>query len=241
MPNSQGAESTNSGLMSPDRFSPLNNRSDVTVVARDGQFRVLWCNESFANAMDSTPQALRGTDLRAIFPTKFAEEREALLTPVLAESKPVTYEQVFRGKRCLTRVWPLDPNAFGSQGCFIVAEPCATPAPVETPDQMTTAMHADLAELSGLTRRELEIFRLLAEGLTGQEIAAALHRSHKTIEFHTARILHALSLRSRTELARMAGERGLLGFSREAWFRIATERADAPRASRKRHESAQVQ
>jgi len=212
-------------LMCPDRFRPFDNRTDVSVVARDERLRLLWCNETYASSFGATAESLRGSTMESLFNRQFAEERAELLAPVIEHGTTVAYEQVVRGLRYLTRAWALDPNAFGIRGCFVVAEPCATTRPVGDGVPFVSASVADLGELEALTRRELEIFRLLAEGLTGQEIATVLHRSHKTVEFHTARILHALSLRNRTELARLAAERGLLGFTRESWFRLAGRRA----------------
>lgn len=219
-------------LMCPDRFRPFNNRTDVSVVARDDRLRVLWCNEAYASTFQSTPDALRGSSMESLFTRQFAQERAELLGPAIEQSRVLAYDQVVRGSRYLTRAWPLDPTAFGTRGCFVVAEPCSTSRPIDQNVPFRSAEIADLGEFDTLTRRELEIFRLLGEGLTGQEIATTLHRSHKTIEFHTARILHALGLRNRTELARLAAERGLMGFSREAWFRIAHGRGLTPRSRR---------
>ncbi len=215
--------------MSPSRFAPLDTRADVAAAARDNSHRLLWCNEAYAKTVGSSLEELRGSDLRSLFGAAFADERAEFIAPTLERDAIVSYDQVLRGSRFLTRIFPLDSGEFGARGYFVLAEPCSTISPINGGQPLRSAKHGDLGPLAALTRRELEIFRLLAEGLTGAEIAAELHRSHKTIEFHTARILHTLSLRSRTELARMAAERGLMGFSREAWFGLAQGRAPASR------------
>ena len=61
-----------------------------------------------------------------------------------------------------------------------------------------------------LTRRELEIARLVASGLSNKEIAARLHRSVRTVEGHVERVLRKLELRSRVGIGTWAIERGLL-------------------------------
>lgn len=216
-------------LMSPSRYAPFDTRSDVVAAARDDKHRLLWCNASYASTIGADPERLKGSNLHSIFSTAFADEREGLIAPAIESQHTVTYDQVVRGSRFLTRIYPLDPGEFGTRGYFVLAEPCATASPLHNGHKLTSARHGDLGDLAALTRRELEIFRLLAEGLTGAEIAATLHRSPKTVEFHTARILHALTLRNRTELARMAAERGLLGFTREAWFQIAQGRMSGSR------------
>lgn len=53
----------------------------------------------------------------------------------------------------------------------------------------------------GLTRRELEIAQLLAEGLSNKDIAARLVISQRTVETHVDRILNKLGLTSRLQVA----------------------------------------
>ena len=53
----------------------------------------------------------------------------------------------------------------------------------------------------GLTERELEIIRMVAEGLPDREIAEALVLSRRTVEGHVARLIHKLGARNRTEAA----------------------------------------
>lgn len=52
-----------------------------------------------------------------------------------------------------------------------------------------------------LSGRELEVLRLLAEGLTDREIAASLIVSPRTVETHVSSILHKLGARNRAEAA----------------------------------------
>jgi DNA-binding NarL/FixJ family response regulator len=61
-----------------------------------------------------------------------------------------------------------------------------------------------------LTPRELEIVKLVAEGHTSDEIAAALVISKKTVEHHRSHILEKLGMRDRVDLTRYAIRRGLV-------------------------------
>jgi DNA-binding NarL/FixJ family response regulator len=61
-----------------------------------------------------------------------------------------------------------------------------------------------------LTPRELEIVKLVAEGRTSEEIAAALVISKKTVEHHRSHILEKLGMRDRVDLTRYAIRRGLV-------------------------------
>jgi DNA-binding NarL/FixJ family response regulator len=55
-----------------------------------------------------------------------------------------------------------------------------------------------------LTDRELEVFRMIGEGVKTQEIAERLHLSPKTVETHRDRIKKKLDLKDATDLIRRA-------------------------------------
>jgi two-component system response regulator NreC len=61
-----------------------------------------------------------------------------------------------------------------------------------------------------LSAREVEVLRLIAEGYTNRQIAEALILSVRTIESHRASIMDKLGMHSRAELAKYAGELGIL-------------------------------
>ncbi len=63
---------------------------------------------------------------------------------------------------------------------------------------------------AGLTRRELEVVRLVAVGRTNREIAGELFLSTRTVDMHVRNILAKLDCRSRTEASGRARELGLL-------------------------------
>jgi DNA-binding NarL/FixJ family response regulator len=66
------------------------------------------------------------------------------------------------------------------------------------------------AEDPGLTRRELEILRLVANGLTNGEVARALFVTEQTVKFHLSNIYRKLGVANRTEASRWAQLQGLL-------------------------------
>ncbi len=63
---------------------------------------------------------------------------------------------------------------------------------------------------AGLTKRQLEVLRLLPEGLSNSEIASKLFLSSKTVDHHISAILSKLNLHSRTEAATFAQSRGII-------------------------------
>lgn len=64
-----------------------------------------------------------------------------------------------------------------------------------------------------LTRRETDVLRLLARGLSNREIAGSLHLKEETVKTHVSKILSKIGVRSRTQAALYALHNGLLARS----------------------------
>lgn len=64
--------------------------------------------------------------------------------------------------------------------------------------------------LDSPTQREVEILRLVAEGLSNKAIAQALFVSENTVKYHMKNILQKLGVQNRTEAATYALRAGLL-------------------------------
>ncbi|MCK9487433.1 MAG: LuxR C-terminal-related transcriptional regulator [Dehalococcoidia bacterium] len=73
-----------------------------------------------------------------------------------------------------------------------------------------TSQESTEALPSGLSKREVEVLQLVADGQTNQEIADTLTLSRKTIERHLERIFAKIDVRSRAAATRFAMERGLI-------------------------------
>jgi DNA-binding NarL/FixJ family response regulator len=66
-------------------------------------------------------------------------------------------------------------------------------------------------ETWGLTRRELEILGLVAEGLSNAQVARTLWVTEQTVKFHLSNTYRKLGVSNRTEASRWAQLHGLLG------------------------------
>ena len=88
----------------------------------------------------------------------------------------------------------------------LIEDFCQGPAPGKPP----------AGTAARLSERELDVIRLLTQGLSNAEIAARLYLSEATVKSHIARILAKLSLRNRVQIAVFAYENGIVRPGRSA-------------------------
>lgn len=87
-----------------------------------------------------------------------------------------------------------------SSSIFLAGALRPEPAPIDAAAQKP----------ADLTARELEILRLVAEGLSNSEMARRLWVTEQTVKFHLANVYRKLGVANRTEAGRWAHERGIL-------------------------------
>ena len=66
--------------------------------------------------------------------------------------------------------------------------------------------------LDELTPREMDVLRLLAQGLSNRKIAAQLAINERTVKYHVSAILAKLEAANRTAAVMRAIEQGLITF-----------------------------
>jgi DNA-binding CsgD family transcriptional regulator len=90
-------------------------------------------------------------------------------------------------------------ESFAAHGIERLARRCA--------ERLGGAVPLSWASL-GVTAREADVLRLVAEGLANKEIASRLYLSPRTIEKHVESLLRKVGARSRTQLVTLAGPAG---------------------------------
>ena len=80
------------------------------------------------------------------------------------------------------------------------------PVPATQPFVLDDRKREDL----GITRRELDILELIAQGLSNREIAEKLFVSENTVKTHSSRVFDKLGAKRRTQAVQLGKEFGLL-------------------------------
>ena len=148
----------------------------------------------------------RGDDARAATLLGYAQRlRESLMLALLAvhQARHDACEQAARGRlgdAAFARAFERGATMADAEAIADVLEQVpAAPAAASPPSTANRPANV-------LTRRELEIARLIAGGLTSQQIAARLFISERTVTTHVTNMLNKLGLTSRIQLARWVSE-----------------------------------
>lgn len=81
---------------------------------------------------------------------------------------------------------------------------------VPVPATQSFTLNQERLKDLGITRRELEILELIAQGLSNREIADKLFVSENTVKTHSSRLFDKLSARRRTQAVQIGKEMGLI-------------------------------
>jgi len=79
---------------------------------------------------------------------------------------------------------------------------------VPTPGPFT--LNEQRLKLLGVTKRELEILELIAQGLSNREIAEKLFVSENTVKTHSSRLFDKLGAKRRTQAVQIGKDMGLI-------------------------------
>ena len=81
---------------------------------------------------------------------------------------------------------------------------------VPVPSSQPFALNEDRMKDLGITKRELEILALIAQGMSNREIAEKLFVSENTVKTHSSRLFDKLSAKRRTQAVQIGKDMGLI-------------------------------
>ncbi|MEL6592894.1 MAG: response regulator transcription factor [Bacteroidota bacterium] len=86
----------------------------------------------------------------------------------------------------------------------------ARPIEISVPRSGEPTPKLDVIAEIGLSKRELEVLELMAEGLSNQEIAEKLFISLNTVKTHSSKLYQKLEARRRTQAVQIAKDKGII-------------------------------
>jgi DNA-binding NarL/FixJ family response regulator len=110
----------------------------------------------------------------------------------------------------------IDPNDLAAavrallSDAIHLSRPSALANGSKSAHESTSASERSSQAESLLTRREIEILRLTAEGLSNGQMAKSLWVTEQTVKFHLSNIYRKIGVRNRTEASRWAQQNGVL-------------------------------
>jgi DNA-binding NarL/FixJ family response regulator len=213
----------------------------VSVIDRQGRLTYLTSRRLLGATPGEQPL------LREAFDTDFAAERLEIAQQVLDTRRPISVTGMIAGRWILStyRTLPTDdsttPVAPGSlraavraatDGAVlsicrpILADRCEVES--ELPAGTRSMRLHDLGDLAKLNQRELQVLHLIGLGLSSAEIARAVHRSVKAVEWYRGWIAEKLALHDKADAVRFAAGRGLPGISVERWLEVIARQPGGP-------------
>lgn len=158
----------------------------------------------------ASAEELRPDVILAALPVSGLPDAGPPVVLLTSEAEPAwTQELVQSGVRAIL---PRDATA---AAILAAVEAAAAGFAVVAPEELHTIVAAPVPvaaapEPSGLTPRELEVLRMMAEGDANKTIAWKLSLSEHTVKFYVASILAKLAASSRTEAVTIGIRRGLV-------------------------------
>jgi DNA-binding NarL/FixJ family response regulator len=192
----------------------LDAEPDLMVVAEAGDgreaVRIAMSTEVDLAVLDVAMPGLTGLQAAAELKQRRPQVRTLMLS--MYDSEQYFFEALKAGASGYVLKSAADRDLVEACRAAMRGEPFLYPAAIAAliRDYLDRAVRGETTPTDPLTLREREIVKLVAEGHTSDEIAAALVISKKTVEHHRSHILEKLGMRDRVELTRYAIRRGLV-------------------------------
>lgn len=196
------------------RMLEAMNSVDSALVDRDGVFH--WCTTSFAGSLGVGP----GVDINLSMQgsPEWSKERIFAAREIIDSRSPRRFLEIFNGRFVETVGVPVDLDC-GEKYALVVLLPKRSPTPVPVgPAIQTRVLSAGhWGALAILTRRQLDVLRLITIGKSNPEIATHLGRTRRAIEWHVHELLRILGARDRIALHRLGSDAGFAEIDEDLW------------------------
>lgn len=188
----------------------------ISVLDENGVF--LYANDVVDREFGRSNAEIVGKTMHDFVAHPIADERLEAVRRVIQTGQAMAVEGMVSGQLRRSIFRPMPPDDHGRRRVLAVCRQILEDVKSETPDgvPVVRAKHDDLGVLGALTAREMDILRLIGQGLSTAEIAKRLHRSVKTIEWHRVSLGTKLGVTNRVELARIAIRAGVVGLAEGA-------------------------
>ncbi len=193
----------------------LDTRAGGRIVI-DDRGTVLDANDTWTRMLrtkDATD--IRGKQLHDLFNREFAEDRMRLIKECIDHAQPLYFCAMVRGAWSHVLYEPLEDAGNGRPGVSATSHGLLAQLsnlPDGTQVRLVRASVHDLGPLAKLTRRELQVLKMIGDGYSAAAIADQLFRSKRTIQWHRASLGRKLGVTNRVMLAQIAYAAGLPEF-----------------------------
>jgi len=196
-----------------DLWTALVSDTDRAIVVVSPEGQVLFANDEAARHVGVTdPERLVGRLVRELCDDAYAEERLSCIREVAATGRVLAMDGMTFGRMRRTIMRPIGARPDGARYVLMTHVPVPADSNHDQDDRLEIrrATIDDYGPLASLSERELQVLTLIAQGKTTAEIAKAMHRSVKTVEWHRVALGSKLQVSNRVELARIAIAAGLV-------------------------------
>jgi len=172
--------------------------------------------ETAAASFGIVPTAAVGSHLSVLCDRAWAEERLALRDT--GDKRPVVAAEIRAGRYCHLFVVPAKQPG----GARLMVSRVSVPPLAILAGPVFLLQHT-WGALGGLTRRQIEVLRLVSQGLDNTHIADAIFKTRRTAEWHLRALYRSLGTKERVELFRVGHEAGLGAIPDSTWTKIIHE------------------
>jgi DNA-binding NarL/FixJ family response regulator len=183
---------------------------DVVAEAGDGAQAVELAlqHEVDLAVLDVSMPRLTGLDAAREIVRRRPDVRVLMLS--MHDNEEYLFEALSAGASGYVLKSSVDRDLVGACRAALRGEPFLYPAAVTTLIRSHVERRVADPAHDPLSPREQEVVKLIAEGLSGRDIAGRLGISPRTVERHRANVLDKLGLQDRVEVTRYAIRRGLI-------------------------------